>query len=317
MLSRRMDSATRGGKSLSSSTLAHPCRLFSLAEIQYANENFHDKLVTGKGGFGTVYKGQITSEEVVHVVAIKRWNPLSTQGELRFRAEIDILRKCRHCHLVSLIGYCAYNEEKIVVYEYMPNGSLYHHLYQTSRPLSWVQRLNIAIGAARGLDYLHTRVSTQHGVIHCDVKSSTILLDDNWEAVISDLGVSIIGPTWNSYVGDDVKGTYGYLDPEYLMTGKLTYKTDVYAFGIVLFELLAGRRVLDGTYGDHRRLAIWVQECVKEGNLDQMVDPRIKGEISTKCLSRFAQIAERCVRNVSKERPTMSELVASLQALLE
>ncbi|MFS7951743.1 putative protein kinase RLK-Pelle-RLCK-VI family [Helianthus anomalus] len=129
--------------------------------------------------------------------------------------------------------------------------------------------------------------------------------------------MSIIGPTkqWNSYVEDDVKGTYGYLDPEYVMTGKLTYKTYVYAFGVVLFELLSGRRAVGGTY--HHMLAIWAQECVKEGKLDQMVDPRLKGEISNKCLSRFTQIAERCVRIVSKERPTMSELVASLQALLE
>ncbi|KAM0066637.1 putative protein kinase RLK-Pelle-CrRLK1L-1 family [Helianthus debilis subsp. tardiflorus] len=321
---RRMGSATREGKSLSSSTSALPCRLFSLAEIQSATKNFHDKLVIERGGFGTVYKGQIPSEEAVHVVAIKRWNAGSPQGELEFRAEIDILRKCRHCHLVPLIGYCADNKEKILVYEYMPNGSLYHHLHEVYTPLSWVQRLNIAIGAARGLDYLHTGVSTQHGVIHRDVKSSTILLDDNWEAVISDLGLSIIGPSkqWNSYaedyVEDDVKGTYGYLDPEYFTTEKLTYKTDVYAFGVVLFELLSGRRAVDRSYReDHHSLISWAQECVQEGKIDQMVDPRLKGEISTKCLSRFTQIAERCVRNVSKERPTMSELVASLQALLE
>ncbi|MFS7966417.1 putative protein kinase RLK-Pelle-CrRLK1L-1 family [Helianthus anomalus] len=233
-----MNSASAQGETWSSSTSAHPCRIFSLGEILYATKNFDDEHVIGEGGFGKVYKGRISGEEAGHVVAIKRLDSMSNQGELEFRAEINMLSKLRHCHLVSLIGYCDENKEMILVYDFMPNGTLSHHLHKADTPLSWVTRLNIAIGAARGLDYLHTGVGTQYGVIHRDVKSSNILLDHNWSAMISDFGLSKISPTnqSNSFVDASVKGTFGYLDPEYFYTRKLTRKTDVYAFGVVLFE---------------------------------------------------------------------------------
>ncbi|KAJ0524677.1 putative protein kinase RLK-Pelle-CrRLK1L-1 family [Helianthus annuus] len=316
-----MSTATGKGVSSSSPTSAHRFRLFSLAEIEYATKNFDDELVIGQGGFGKVFKGYISSEEVGHVVAIKQLDSMSDQGEPEFRAEIDMLSKLRHCHLVSLIGYCHENNEKILVYEYMSNGTLYQHLHKAdSAPLSWLRRLKIAIGAARGLDYLHTGVGTQHGVIHRDVKSSNILLDESWAAMISDFGLSKIGPTNQliSYVDASVKGTFGYLDPEYFYTRKLTRKTDVYAFGVVLFELISGRLPVDERYGeDQCSLVRWAQKCVKERKLDQMVDFSIKGTISPKCLKRFIHIAHRCVHSVLKERPTMTEVVASLQALLE
>ncbi|KAJ0891538.1 putative protein kinase RLK-Pelle-CrRLK1L-1 family [Helianthus annuus] len=263
----------------------------------------------------------MSSEAVGHVVAIKRLDSMSDQGELEFRAEIDMLSKLRHCHLVSLIGYCHENKEMILVYDFMSNGTLYQHLHKVdSALLSWLRRLKIAIGAARGLDYLHTGVGTQHGVIHRDVKTSNILLDESWAAMISDFGLSKIGPTNQliSYVDASVKGTFGYLDPEYFYTRKLTRKTDVYAFGVVLFELISGRLPVDERYGeDQCSLVRWAQKCVKERKLDQMVDFSIKGTISPKCLKRFIHIAHRCVHSVLKERPTMTEVVASLQALLE
>ncbi|KAF5789227.1 putative protein kinase RLK-Pelle-CrRLK1L-1 family [Helianthus annuus] len=302
-------------------TSSHPCRLFSLKDIKSVTNNFDDELVIGEGGFGKVYKGQMSSEDDGHVVAIKRLDSMSDQGELEFRAEIDMLSKLRHCHLVSLIGYCHEKKEMILVYDFMPNGTLYQHLHKAdSAPLSWLRRLKIAIGAARGLDYLHTGVGTQHGVIHRDVKSSNILLDESWAAMISDFGLSKIGPTNQliSYVDASVKGTFGYLDPEYFYTRKLTRKTDVYAFGVVLFELISGRLPVDERYGeDQCSLVRWAQKCVKERKLDQMVDFSIKGTISPKCLKRFIHIAHRCVHSVLKERPTMTEVVASLQALLE
>ncbi|KAJ0496045.1 putative protein kinase RLK-Pelle-CrRLK1L-1 family [Helianthus annuus] len=299
---------------------APSCRLFSLAELQSATKDFDDELVIGQGGFGKVYKGQISSEEGSHVVAIKRLDSTSSQGELEFRAEIETLSKLRHCHLVSLIGYCDDNEEMILVYEYMPNGTLYHHLHKAETPLNWVQRLKIAIGAARGLDYLHTGVGTRHGIMHRDVKSSNILLDENWEALISDFGLSKIGPTnqSSSYIDASVKGTFGYLDPEYFYTRRLTRKTDVFAFGVVLFELLSGRLPVDIRNGEEEcSLVRWAQKCVKERKLDQMVDPNIRGTIFPKCLRRFAQIAYHCLLSVPKERPTMTVVVASLQAILE
>ncbi|XP_076885461.1 putative serine/threonine-protein kinase PBL28, partial [Bidens hawaiensis] len=255
-------SATGESEKSSSMISSHPCRLFSLAELQSATKNFDDELVIGKGGFGKVYKGQIYGEETDHAVAIKRLDSMSDQGELEFRAEIDMLSTLRHCHLVSLIGYCHENKEMILVYEYMPNGTLYHHLHKEDTPLSWMTRLKIAIGAARGLDYLHTGVGTQNGVIHRDMKSSNILLDKNWAAMISDFGLSRISPTNQSisFVEASVKGTFGYLDPEYFYTRKLTRKTDVYAFGVVLFELVSGRLPVDERYGEDKcNLVRWAQ----------------------------------------------------------
>ncbi|GKF30231.1 receptor-like protein kinase FERONIA, partial [Tanacetum coccineum] len=205
------------GEKVSSSTSAQPYFSFALAEIQSATRDFNEALVIGRGGFGKVYKGCICIEEINHVVAVKRLDSMSNQGAAEFRAEIDMLCKLRHCHLVSLIGFCEDNKGMILVYEYMPHGTLYDHLHKTDTSLSWVQRLKIAIGAARGLDYLHTGVGTNHGVIHRDVKSSNILLDENWAAMISDFGLSKIGPTNQSvsYIDASVKGTWGYLDPEY------------------------------------------------------------------------------------------------------
>lgn len=202
----------------------------------------------------------------------------------------------------------------------MPHGTLYHHLHKSDTRLTWVQRLKIAIGAARGLDYLHTGVGTKHGVIHRDVKSSNILLDENWEAMISDFGLSKIGPSnhSSSYVDASVKGTFGYIDPEYFYTRKLRRKTDVYAFGVILFELLSGRRAIDERYGELEQCSLvkWAKKCMKERKLDQIVDTRIMGTIFPECLKGFAQIADRCLNSCQKEHPTMAEVVVSLQMLL-
>ncbi|XP_076894288.1 uncharacterized protein LOC143546513 [Bidens hawaiensis] len=317
-LARIRNSTTGEVEKLSSLTSAHPCHLFSLAEIISATNNFDDDLVIGWGVFGNVYKGQISSEGSGHVVAIKRLDS-TYGGELEFWAEIDILCNFHHRHLVSLVGYCNDDQEKILVYEYMTNGSLSHHLHNVHTTLSWETRLRIAVGVARVLDYLHTGVRARHGVIHRNVTSASILLDENWAAVISGLGLSMTGPTDHSmsYGENDVKGTLGYIDPEYYMTGILTYKTDVYSFGVVLFELLSGRPAVDMRYEEEASLVTWAKKCVKQNKIEKMIDSNIKGTVSTKCIRRFTKIAERCLHAVSKERPTMSELVASLEALLD
>ncbi|XP_076906984.1 putative serine/threonine-protein kinase PBL22 [Bidens hawaiensis] len=309
MLSRIMNSAIGEGQR------PHPCRLFSLKEIRSATKNFDRERVIGKGRFGTVYRGQISGEGAGHVVAIKRLDSRSSKGKSEFLAEISKLSTLRHSHLVSLIGYCNDKKETILVYEYIPNGSLYDHLHGEHTPLSWVTRLKIAIGAARGMDYLHI-----YGVIHHDVKSKYILLDPNWVAMISDFGLSNLSLTnqSNSVVNTLVKGTVGYLDPGYVVAGQLTKKSDVYAFGVVLFELLSGRPAVDlDKDEDQCMLVVWAQKYVKDTKFDKLVDPRIKRKISTKCLNWFAKMAARCVHNVPNERPTMSDLVASLQDLLE
>ncbi|KAJ9551376.1 hypothetical protein OSB04_015421 [Centaurea solstitialis] len=304
---------------LSSSISSPSCHQFSFAEIRSATNNFDHESVIGEGGFGKVYKGLLRVGETIHVVAIKRLDSMSNQGAAEFKAEIEMLSELRHCHLVSLIGFCEHNKEMILVYEYMPNGTLDHHLHKALTPLSWMQRLKIAKGAAQGLEYLHNGVGTQHGVIHRDIKSSNILLDENLEAKISDFGLSKVRPTNQSYSSVDtcsLKGTFGYIDLDYFNTGKLTAKTDVYAFGVILFELLSGRKAVDERFGDERGLASWAKKCVKDRNFDKLVDSNIVGTICPKCLRGFARIADRCLHSVPKVRPSMTEVVASLDVLL-
>ncbi|KAI3715805.1 hypothetical protein L6452_22792 [Arctium lappa] len=296
-----------------------PCRRFTISEIQIATWNFDESLVIGSGGFGRVYKGIITNGESLLDAAIKRLEATSNQGAAEFWAEIEMLSKLRYCHLVSLIGYCNDGQEMILVYQYVPHGTLAHHLHKRGLPLSWVRRLKICVGAARGLHYLHTGTGIKHGVIHRDVKSSNILLDDCWEAKISDFGLSKIGPTNQpcTSVSTLVKGTFGYLDPDYVYTGRLTRKSDVYAFGVVLFEVLCGKQAVDRSLDEEQwSLARWAQDSIKEGMLKQIVDTDLRGRISPKCLKEFARLADWCLQSHLKQRPTMAEVVVGLESVL-
>ncbi|KAL7613334.1 probable kinase CHARK isoform X1 [Lactuca sativa] len=295
------------------------CHQFTISEINLATHNFNESLIIGHGGFGMVYKGTITNGSTHLVVAIKRMDSTSNQGAAEFWNEVQMLSKLRHCHLVSLIGYCNHGEEMILVYEYIPHGSLEDHLHKFQTPLSWIRRLKICIGVARGLDYLHTGTGIKHGVIHRDVKTSNILLDDNWAAKISDFGLSKLAPINQplTYVNTFVKGTFGYLDPDYYATGRLTRKSDVYAFGVVLLEVLSGKRAVDTSLDDeHWGLVNWAQESMKEGRLKQIVDYTIRVGVMPKCLKQFAHLANRCVHDNPKQRPTMAEVVACLESIL-
>ncbi|KAJ0744917.1 putative protein kinase RLK-Pelle-CrRLK1L-1 family [Helianthus annuus] len=283
----------------SSSYSPQPCRQFTLSEIELATQNFDESLVIGRGGFGKVYRGTITYGETYLDAAIKRLESGSTQGAVEFWAEIEMLSNLRHSHLVSLIGYCNDGQEMILVYEHMPNGTLADGIHKRRAPLTWVRRLKICIGAARSLDYLHTGTDIKHGVIHRDLKSTNILLDDNWAAKVSDFGLSKIGPTNqpSTYVNTLVRGTFGYMDPDYFQTGRLTRKSDVYAFGV-------------------RGLATWAQDSIKEGRVKQIVDYNLRGRISPKCLNLFALLADRCLHSRPKRRPTMAEVVVGLESIL-
>ncbi|GJU20232.1 putative serine/threonine/dual specificity protein kinase, catalytic domain-containing protein [Tanacetum coccineum] len=194
-----------------------------------------------------------------------------------------MLSRVRHGHLVSLIGYCSEFNEMMVVYEYISGGDLAKRLHKVDgksirTPLSWVERLKICIGAARALDYLHTGTGVKNIIIHRDVKSSNILLDENMAAKVSDLGLSKIGPVDQSctHVSTNVKGTFGYLDPNYFMTGRLTRKSDVYSFGVVLLEVLCGRPAVDPSL-DERGLVGWAQRNIKEGTLNDIIDLNMTG----------------------------------------
>ncbi|XP_071740430.1 uncharacterized protein [Rutidosis leptorrhynchoides] len=298
------------------------CHRFTLAEIQSATNNFDVKLVIGRGGFGNVYKCK-HKIGLVDQVALKRLQTTSNQGAREFEAEIEILSKLRHGNLVSLIGYCNEGNEMVLAYEFMPNGNLQDHLRNNgtdlSLSLSWLQRLKICVGAARGLDYLHTGTSTQQGVIHRDVKTSNILLDANFDAKISDFGLAKVGPInqTKTSVSTLVKGTFGYMDPSYFFSGKLTRKSDVYAFGVVLFEVLSGKQAVDQSIDEEQwSLAVWAQEQIKIGKLNKIIDPRLIGQISKKSLKEFASIAAQCLHNQPKKRPTMAEVVVKLDSIL-
>ncbi|KAL2925432.1 Receptor-like protein kinase FERONIA [Bienertia sinuspersici] len=315
--------------SISSSLPSDVCRRFSLAQIKAATCDFDKNLIIGKGGFGEVYKGSILDATNGTIpVAIKRLNTSSKQGAREFQTEIETLSRLRHVHLVPLIGFCEDDGEMILVYEYMSRGTLQDHLmYKNSEtsddnntPLSWKQRLMICVGSARGLHYLHA--GARQLIVHRDVKSTNILLDDKWTAKVSDFGLSKAGPilagTGPAHFSTTIKGSAGYLDPEYYRRHQLTEKSDVYSFGVVLFEVLCARAVVNPNLPkEQANLAMWAQNHFKKGTLHKIVDPNITSQIAPECLRKFGEIAESCVRDRGSERPSMEDVVWGLEFALQ
>lgn len=295
-----------------SSLVVNPCRYFSTEEIKRATTNFAPDLIVGDGGFGRVYKGIIDGSTEV---AIKRLSSSSKQGMNEFQTEVDMLSKLRHRHLVSLIGVCTENDERMLLYDFMARGSLRDLLYNKQRdPLSWRQRLEICSGAARGLQYLH-----DNGIIHRDVKTTNILVDGNWDAKVADFGVSKEGPADDAtHISTHVKGTPGYLDPHYILSGHVTIKSDVYSFGVVLLELLFRRPPADRSLPQKQiNLIKWAQHCDKKGILEDNIDPNLKGSINPGSLQKFAALALLCIQYEAEYRPEIALVLKVLDQLLE
>uniref|UniRef100_A0ACD5XUX3 Uncharacterized protein n=1 Tax=Avena sativa TaxID=4498 RepID=A0ACD5XUX3_AVESA len=309
-------------------------RAFDYEELRGATNDFGRAQKLGEGGFGGVYKGFVRPLDAGNgngngkgdsrvAVAVKRLNQRGLQGHKQWLAEVQFLGVLEHPNLVKLLGYCAVDGERgaqrLLVYEYMPNKSLEDHLFsRVYTPLSWNRRLQIILGAAEGLAYLHEGLELQ--VIYRDFKASNILLDKDFQAKLSDFGLAREGPTeGNTHVSTAVVGTHGYAAPDYIETGHLTSKSDVWSFGVVLYEILTGRRSLDRNRPQgEQKLLEWVGQFPPDSrNFRMIMDPKLRGEYSSKAAREIAKLAQSCLLKNSKERPAMSEVVEVLRRAVQ
>ncbi|OEL32774.1 putative LRR receptor-like serine/threonine-protein kinase [Dichanthelium oligosanthes] len=288
-------------------------RCFTFEEMAKATNNFDLSAQVGQGGYGKVYKGILADGATV---AIKRAHEDSLQGSKEFCTEIELLSRLHHRNLVSLVGYCDEEDEQMLVYEFMSNGTLRDHISAKSkRPLSFGLRLKIALGAAKGILYLHTEADPP--IFHRDVKASNILLDSKFVAKVADFGLSRLAPvpdvegTIPAHVSTVVKGTPGYLDPEYFLTHKLTDKSDVYSLGVVLLEMLTGMRPIE--HG--KNIVREVNSACHSGNISEIIDGRM-GLYPPECVRRFLSLATKCCQDETDARPSMWEIVRELELIL-
>ncbi|BFG38935.1 hypothetical protein CerSpe_252090 [Prunus speciosa] len=352
-VSPRMDKSRTDGKILEISNL----RVFSFAELKAATRNFSLDTMVGEGEYGRVFKGWVYEKtlapskaatwnfrpnrfvvgepEVRRIfrgqmdelapskvgigspVAIKKLNPGSAKGFQDWQSVVNFLGKLSHPSLVKLLGYCWEENDLLLVYEFMPRGSLENYIFRRTEPLSWDSRLKIAIGAARGLAFLHT---SEVQIIYRDFKTSNILLDENYNARISDFGVAELGPIFvESHVSTRVVGTYAYAAPEYFGTGHVTTKSNVYCFGVVLLEILTGFRALDRCRPiEQQNLVEWAKPLLShETKLKTIIDPGIEGQCSLKAALQTAQIILKCLKLDPKSRPSMKEVVEALEHVQE
>ncbi|GMH26887.1 hypothetical protein Nepgr_028730 [Nepenthes gracilis] len=292
-------------------------QVFTFRQMAAATNNFNPQLLVGEGGFGRVYKGYIPG--VDQIVAVKQLDRNGLQGNREFLSEVLMLSLVDHPNLVNLIGYCADGDQRILVYEYMANGSLEDHLLDlppNKEPLDWHVRMKIASGAAKGLEYLHEIANPP--VIYRDFKTSNILLDEDFNPKLSDFGLARHGPTGDKdHVSTRVMGTYGYCAPEYAMTGKLTTKSDVYGFGVVFLEIISGRRAIDTNKPtSEQNLVTWASPMFKDRKMfTLMADPLLKGRFPTKALHQALAVAAMCLQEEASTRPLISDVVTALEYL--
>ncbi|KAK8941297.1 Serine/threonine-protein kinase PBS1 [Platanthera zijinensis] len=291
--------------------------VFTFAELAAATNNFNVGCLLGEGGFGRVYKGYL--EDTNQIIAVKQLDRNGLQGNREFLVEVLMLSLLHHQNLVNLIGYCADGDQRILVYEYMPLGSLEDHLLDLlpdKNPLDWITRMKIAQGAAKGLEYLHDTANPP--VIYRDFKASNILLDENYNPKLSDFGLAKVGPIGDkTHVSTRVMGTYGYCAPEYAMTGQLTTMSDVYSFGVVFLEIITGRRVIDTSRSSsEQNLVQWAEPLFKDKRrFVEMADPTLEARYPIKGLYQALAVAAMCLQEDASTRPLMSDVVTALEYL--
>lgn len=293
----------------------------SIHVLREVTKNFSEENVLGRGGFGVVYRGELHDGTKI---AVKRMESgaMGKKGMNEFQAEIAVLTKVRHRHLVALLGYCVNGNERLLVYEYMPQGTLSQHLFEWGEfgfaPLSWKQRVTIALDMARGVEYLHSLA--QQSFIHRDLKPSNILLGDNMRAKVADFGLVKHAPDGNHSLETRLAGTFGYLAPEYAATGRVTTKVDVYAFGVVLMEIVTGRKALDETAPNERsHLVSWFRRVlINKDGIRKAIDPSLDPDKETfDNICKVAELAGHCTAREPFQRPDMGHAVNVLGPLVE
>ncbi|KAL6864729.1 hypothetical protein ACP4OV_015880 [Aristida adscensionis] len=301
-----------------SSSIVKTAKAFTFRELATATKNFRSDCLLGEGGFGRVYKGQLESGQLV---AVKQLDLNGYQGNREFLVEVMMLSLLSHPNLVSLVGYCADGDQRLLVYEYMALGSLADHLIDNApdqAPLSWHIRMKIAHGTAKGLEYLHEKANPP--VIYRDLKSPNILIDEEYNPKLSDFGLAKLGPVGRkTHISTRVMGTYGYCAPEYVRTGQLTVKTDVYSFGVFLLELITGRRAVDTSRPASDQILVnWAKPVLRDRKrYHELVDPLLRGEYPEKDLSQAVGVAAMCLQEEASVRPYMSDAVVALGFLAE
>ncbi|KAG7598284.1 Protein kinase domain [Arabidopsis suecica] len=292
--------------------------LFSYEELVIATNGFSDENLLGEGGFGRVYKGVLPDERVV---AVKQLKIGGGQGDREFKAEVETISRVHHRNLLSMVGYCISENRRLLIYDYVPNNNLYFHLHAAGTPgLDWATRVKIAAGAARGLAYLHEDCHPR--IIHRDIKSSNILLEDNFHALVSDFGLAKLALDCNTHITTRVMGTFGYMAPEYASSGKLTEKSDVFSFGVVLLELITGRKPVDTSQplGDES-LVEWARpllsHAIETEEFTTLADPKLGRNYVGVEIFRMIEASAACIRHSAAKRPRMSQIVRAFDSLAE
>ncbi|KAK7339712.1 hypothetical protein VNO77_20393 [Canavalia gladiata] len=315
----QLQSTRRAQCILNADNSGKSAKIFTVKDITKATNNFSKGNLLGAGGFGEVFKGTLDDGSIT---AIKRAKPGNTRGIDQILNEVRILCQVNHRSLVRLLGCCVELPEPLLVYEYVPNGTLFEHLHKTNSAkwisLGWHSRLRIAHQTAEGLNYLHNAAIPR--IYHRDIKSSNILLDDNLDAKVSDFGLSRLAVNEASHITTCAQGTLGYLDPEYYVNFQLTDKSDVYSFGVVLLELLTSKKAIDFNREEEDvNLVVLIKRAMKEGRFMDAVDPMLKNgasRVELESMKAFGSLAVACLDDRRQNRPSMKDVANEIEYII-